>query len=456
MEKLCNAYTQFETAANRNTQGTGLGLSITKGLVENMGGAIAAESEYGKGSIFRVQIPQQAVGETIIGREVAENLRRFQFLGSRREQTVNFIRHKMPYGKVLVVDDFETNLDVMTGILMPYSLRVDTALSGKKAIEMISAEDPRYDLIFMDHMMPEMDGIEAGRRIREIGSDYARNVPMIALTANAIAGNREMFLENGFNDFISKPVDIKRLDAVLNRWIRDKQSKETLKNAEILTQGKTDPPKPERAEAEKVDMESWFIEHQIEGIDFKTAFAVFGGNAFIRVLKSFTVHTVTQLLEMADNLRNSLPDYAIRVHGLKGACNNIYAKEVAGLAFELEKAAKAGDIDFVRANHGKFEKTLNIMLENLKAILAEWDALTPVQEKEKRQEPDRELLTRLKEAVEFFNSTQIDEIVNELEKYHYESGEELIQQLRRQADNFDYDAMLESLQGEQLHGSNKE
>jgi signal transduction histidine kinase/CheY-like chemotaxis protein/HPt (histidine-containing phosphotransfer) domain-containing protein len=455
MGKLFNAYTQFETAANKRALGTGLGLSITKGLVENMGGTITAESEYGKGSIFRVQIPQQAVGETIIGKKTAENLRSFQFSDSR-QRYVNFIRHRMPYGKVLVVDDFETNLDVMTGILMPYCLRVDTALSGKEAIEMVRAEKPRYDLIFMDHMMPEMDGIETGRIIREIDSDYARSVPIIALTANAIAGNREMFLKNGFNDFISKPVDIKRLDAVLNRWIRDKQSEETLKNAEIMAQDEDDAPKPERTEAGKIDMESWFMERQIKGIDFKASFAVFGKDAFLPVLKSFTAHTPAQLLEMADNLQNSLPDYAIRAHGLKGACNNICAKEVADLAFELEKAAKAEDIDFVRANHNKFEKTLAAMLENLNAILAEWNAMAPAPEKEKRQKPDGELLERLKEAAEFFNSAKIEEIVNELEKYHYEHGEELIQQLRRQADNFDYDLMLKSLQEEELGGFNEE
>ncbi|MDR3116055.1 MAG: response regulator [Treponema sp.] len=237
MGKLFNAYTQFETAANRNTQGTGLGLFITKGLVEHMGGTITAESEYGKGSVFSVQIPQEALGETIIGKETAESLRSFQFSGSRREYGVNLIHHQMPYGKVLVVDDVEINLDVMTGILMPYRLRVDTALSGKEAIEMVRAEEPRYDLIFMDHMMPEMDGIETVRIIRKINSDYARTVPIIALTANAIAGNREIFLENGFNDFISKPIDIKRLDTVLNRWIRDKQNGETLKNTGILTEG---------------------------------------------------------------------------------------------------------------------------------------------------------------------------------------------------------------------------
>jgi signal transduction histidine kinase/CheY-like chemotaxis protein len=220
--KLFSAYTQFDSSTRKNIQGTGLGLSITKGLVEMMGGTITAESEYGKGSVFTVTIPQTAAGETSLGSAAAETLRNFQFTGNRREYGSSFIRHWMPYGKVLVVDDFQTNLDVMRGLLMPYGLRLDTVLSGKEAVELVRAEDPRYDLIFMDHMMPEMDGIEATRIIRKIDSEYARNVPIIVLTANAVAGSREMFLENGFNDFISKPIDTKMLDMALNRWIRDK------------------------------------------------------------------------------------------------------------------------------------------------------------------------------------------------------------------------------------------
>jgi signal transduction histidine kinase/DNA-binding NarL/FixJ family response regulator len=220
--RLFSAYTQFDTSAKRNIQGMGLGLSITKGLVEMMGGTITTESEYGKGSVFRVTIPQTAADETPLGHAAAEALRNFQFTKKRREYGSSFIRHWMPYGKVLVVDDFQINLDVMTGLLMPYGLHLDTALSGKEAVELVRAEEPRYDLIFMDHMMPEMDGIEVTRIIRKIDSEYARNVPIIVLTANAIAGNREMFRENGFNDFISKPVDTKMLDMALNHWIRDK------------------------------------------------------------------------------------------------------------------------------------------------------------------------------------------------------------------------------------------
>ncbi|MDR3123934.1 MAG: response regulator, partial [Treponema sp.] len=220
LEKLFAEYTQFETAANRRIEGTGLGLSIAKGLAETMGGSIVAESEYGKGSVFLLQLPQRILDQTPVGAEQAENLRNLRFNSNRsRGRGSNLIRSSMPYGKVLVVDDLETNLDVMTGLLMPYGLRVDTVLSGQEAVERIRAEEVRYDLVFMDHMMPGMDGIEAARIIRnEIGSDYARQVAMVALTANAISGMKEMFLNCGFTDFISKPIDIYHLDMLLNRW----------------------------------------------------------------------------------------------------------------------------------------------------------------------------------------------------------------------------------------------
>jgi PAS domain S-box-containing protein len=196
MAKIFSDYTQFDTAVNRRIEGTGLGLSITRGLTEMMGGYILAESEYLKGSSFQVVLPQEIIDGRPIGRKTVNNLRAFRFVEDSGQGRENSISHSwMPYGKVLVVDDLATNLDVMAGLLMPYGLQVDTAQSGPEAVNKIRKEDVRYDLIFMDHMMPGMDGIEAGRIIRnEIGSGYARAVPMIVLTANAIAGNREMFL----------------------------------------------------------------------------------------------------------------------------------------------------------------------------------------------------------------------------------------------------------------------
>jgi signal transduction histidine kinase/DNA-binding NarL/FixJ family response regulator/HPt (histidine-containing phosphotransfer) domain-containing protein len=449
LEKLFSEYTQFEAAANRRIEGTGLGLSIAKGLVETMGGTITAASEYGKGSIFRVSLPQGIVDNRPIDRETIEKLRSFRFIRDRnRGRGNNLIRSYMPYGKVLVVDDLETNLDVMKGLLMPYGLQVDMVLSGREAVEHIRAEEVRYDLVFMDHMMPEMDGIEATRIIRnEIDSPYARQAVIIALTANAVEGNREMFLRNGFNDFISKPIDIKQLDMVLNRWIRDKQSEATLKEAENRSLSR--PESRSKISGGQVDAEgAWLLDHPVEGMDFGAALLLYGnsGAAYIPILKSFVTHTPLLLEKMDVHLESSLPDYAIEVHGLKGTCNAICAQETAALAREMEFASKEGNLELVRQKHGELRRKTLELTERLQTLLEEWDAERPDEEKEGRDEPDRELLARLSAATGEFNSNATEEILRELEQYRYERGEELVKWLREQAENFDYDAMHRRLE----------
>jgi CheY-like chemotaxis protein len=356
----------------------------------------------------------------------------------------------MPYGNVLVVDDLQTNLDVMTGLLMPYGLKVDTAISGEEAIERIRSGEIRYDVIFMDHMMPEMDGAEATRNIRDkISTDYARTVPIIALTANAIAGSREMFLENGFHDFIPKPIDIKRLDTVLNQWIRDKQSEETLKEAENRA---AERPQRPNSSLENDAEGKWLLEHPVEGIDFATALILYGnsGAAYIPILKSFVSHTPSLLEKMNKDLETSPADYLIEVHGLKGTCNAIGAAETGALARELEFGMKEGNIKMVKSRHGELVEKAGRLTEGVKKLLAEWEASRPSKNKERRTEPDRELLKGLSKAAATFNSNETEEILGNLEQYHYERGEELIQWLREQAENFDYDAIhkrLEEFQG---------
>ncbi|MDR2305573.1 MAG: response regulator [Treponema sp.] len=446
LEKLFSEYTQFDTAANRRIEGTGLGLSITKGLVERMMGTITVESEHGKGSTFRVVLPQGILDEKPIGGETVENLCNFRFIEDRSRSRGNtLIRSYMPYGKVLVVDDLQTNLDVMTGLLMPYGLKVDTTISGQEAIERIQTRKTSYDVVFMDHMMPEMDGAETTRKIRnEIGTDYARTVPIIALTANAIAGSREMFLENGFNDFIPKPIDIKRLDTVLNQWIRNKQSEETLKEAEKQAMERIQGPNPS-AENDAEGM--WLLEHPVEGIDFTAALVLYGnsGTAYLPILRSFVSHTPPLLEKMSEDLEKSPSDYLIEVHGLKGTCNAIGAVETGALARELEFGMKEGNIKMVKSRNRELTEKARGLTEGLKRLLDEWEASRPAENKERRAEPDRELLKKLSEATAAFNSNETEDALGKLEQYHYEKGEELIRWLREQAENFDYDAIHKRL-----------
>jgi signal transduction histidine kinase/CheY-like chemotaxis protein len=227
LPRLFRDYAQLDAKANRNIEGTGLGLSITSSLLKLMGGSISIESEYGKGSSFTVTIPLGVPGPERLGDELAADLAAGRFGKAAGRSKKDFVRTVLPKGRrVLVVDDLDVNLLVAKGLLKHYGLRIDTAVSGAEAVDKVRAaesapESARYDIIFMDHMMPVMDGIEATRLIRaNLESEYAKSVPIIALTANALAGSREMFLRNGFSSFISKPIDLMQLDEELARWIK--------------------------------------------------------------------------------------------------------------------------------------------------------------------------------------------------------------------------------------------
>ena len=220
--KLFSEYNQVDTKANRKIEGTGLGLAITKKLVQGMKGKIEVESIYGIGTTFSIWIEQGHVSDKIIGRETAELLRSFHYTNKKLNSASRLVRSDLSHARVLVVDDFQTNLDVASGLLKKYKMKVDCIESGREALDLIRAGVPHYDAIFMDHMMPEMDGMEATSLIRELNTEYAKKIPIIALTANALVTNEQMFFENGFNAFVSKPIDLFRLDSVLKKWIPGK------------------------------------------------------------------------------------------------------------------------------------------------------------------------------------------------------------------------------------------
>jgi PAS domain S-box-containing protein len=429
--RLFSEYSQLDTRANRKIEGTGLGLSITKRLVEMMDGSIAVESEYGKGSTFTVRLRQEIVDESPIGKEVAANLMAFRLVETRRSRSKNLIRTRMPYGKVLVVDDVATNLDVAKGLMLPYGLTIDCVLSGPEAIEKIRGAEPKYDAVFMDHMMPGMDGIEATRIIRnEIGSEYAKTVPVIALTANALAGNEELFLGAGFNAFIAKPIDIMRLDVILNQWVRNKQSEETLWKAAGAETGAAGG-LPENAE--------------LEGMDFAAGRKRYGtGEIYLRILQSYLIHTPELLKRLRSLTRETLPDYAITVHGLKGASYGVCAGAIGKDAEELEFAAKAGDYETVRSKNAAFITKVETALKHLGELLQ--TAAEGGGEKQRAAAPDRVLLEKLLDAARRFKSAIMEEAMAELEKWDYESDGDLILWLREQTDNLEYDAVRERLE----------
>ena len=212
--KLFSMYTRFNADINRATEGTGIGLNITRSLIKLMDGSIDVESEFGHGSVFTVTVKQQSEDGLVIGKELAKKLSSFSYAEDAAIEEMQIEYKQLPNGKVLVVDDVDINLFIAEGMLEPYGLNIDLAYSGFEAIEKIEGGQ-EYDIIFMDHLMPEMDGLETTQKLRSLG--YSGTI--VALTANALVGNEELFVKSGFNDFISKPIDIQRLNVILNKFI---------------------------------------------------------------------------------------------------------------------------------------------------------------------------------------------------------------------------------------------
>ncbi|GHV20143.1 hypothetical protein AGMMS49959_06840 [Planctomycetales bacterium] len=219
MEKLFTEYTQVDANSNRGVEGTGLGLSLCKKLVESMGGEIAVESVYGKGSVFTVRLRQGAVDDEILPPATLAALENFSYrLVEDHDEKVEPVN-----ATVLVVDDAAVNLTVAEGMLEYYGITVVCASSGYEALARLQKGE-QFRAIFMDHMMPEMDGVETAERIRALGTDYALHVPIIALTANAMAESRQLFADHGFQAFLAKPIALKALDGIIDEWVRPTRS----------------------------------------------------------------------------------------------------------------------------------------------------------------------------------------------------------------------------------------
>jgi HPt (histidine-containing phosphotransfer) domain-containing protein len=290
-----------------------------------------------------------------------------------------------------------------------------------------------------------MDGIEATRIIRgEIGTEYAKTVPIIALTANALAGNEEMFLASGFNAFIAKPIDIMRLDVILNQWVRDKQTEETLRKAER-----------EQAIKDEVSSPGGALKNaELEGVDFTAGLKRYETEkTYIQILRSYLTHTPGLLEQLRSLMRETgeplpgnrvpLADYAVTVHGLKGSSYGICAPAIGKEAEELEAAAKAGDYERVNSKNPGFIAKVERTLEGLEELLRD-AAAGP--EKSKAAAPDAALLEKLLDASKRFKPAIMEEVMAELEGCEYESGGELIPWLREQIDNLEYDAVRERLE----------
>ncbi len=211
IKDLFSQFTRFHLEKNRHIEGTGLGLAITKQLLDLMHGDIQVESTYGEGSVFTVTIPQQVVDDAPVG----------DFLRHYRDVTRDNSQYRQSFeaenAKILVVDDVAVNLKVIANLLKKTKIQVDTAESGPACIEMASKNT--YDIIFMDHMMPEMDGVETYKKMQQLKDSPNAHTPVIMLTANAINGVKEEYLKDGFVDYLSKPVRGDKLERMILNYL---------------------------------------------------------------------------------------------------------------------------------------------------------------------------------------------------------------------------------------------
>ncbi|MDR3233062.1 MAG: response regulator [Planctomycetaceae bacterium] len=519
-QHIFSEFSQVDIKKHFGREGTGLGLAITKNLVTLMGGTIAFNSVYAKGSIFTVTIIQsfeqeepvvcvenpedksvlivenrpdhiKAIEETFenlgIRREIVPDA--FAFTGKLQtnryshlllrpriykdvqeavKKTANKsktalliddvhsnynndlpllllpiyslsianwlndklcsgtleddqirIQFKAPDAKVLVVDDIQVNMKVVEGLMAVYEMQMDFCTSGEEAIQLVQEND--YDLVFMDHMMPKMDGIEATVIIRKLPGEKYQKLPIVALTANAMAGMREMFLQNGIDDYLPKPIEILKLDAVLKSWIPE--SKQVRTNL-------------------MYHFDTAVFSQSIPGVDMQKGIRLSGGSRsrYADIMKIFSSESAVKI----ETIRSALiiadwASYTINVHALKSALANLGAVELSARAADLEEAGKVNDAITIEADTEMFL----IDLEKLRRSLLQFlDTLADdtITDNANALEHLKSELLQLKEAVSLLNAETMNSILDRLkEKEWSRSVRTLLDKLSQNILLADYD-----------------
>ena len=391
LAKIFEDFRQVDSKRNRSVEGTGLGLAIVKHLVELMGGVIRVESTYGQGTAVTITIPQKIVDR----RSIAEVPEVFQAELERGEVFA------APDVKVLIVDDNVVNRKVARGFLKGYAFDLSEAESGPEAIRLV--RETRYDIIFMDHMMPMMDGIEAAEIIRRDCGENGAAPTMIALTANAMEGMRERFLARGFQDFIAKPLDRKELHQLLLRWVPEERRQAREGGSE---EGRALAP-------------SSFA---IPGIDMEAAARYCSGDeaGFLDLLELYHMDGERKAALLAELAGTDVSRYQVEVHALKSASANIGAMELSAMARAQEEAAGAGDAALIAQGFPPLLETYEALLAEIGSFLAQRRKQGAQAEKLPALSPE-ELRSRTRaalERLEDFRSQECAAIVEDLLLHH--------------------------------------
>lgn len=339
---IYDRFRKLDSMQNQGIEGTGLGMYIVKSLVTRMQGTIDIDSVYGEGTTIKITIPMKVTNRTPMGKLDVNSIEEKK---NRKKIIIN--------AKILVVDDNEVNLKLISSLLLRYHTHADLAISGEQAIEKVQNET--YDLIFMDHMMPEMDGVQAMQKIRELDDGKYKEIPIILLTANAIAGFREEMLNIGFEDYISKPIDIAYLEKALMKYLPEEK-------ITILEEGANEDGSSDVIESKITEMKKVLKHFQVdEGIKYS------GGSYedYLEVLKI----TQERGVDRSEKLQKLFDDkdyssYTIHVHALKSTAYNIGAMELGDEAQAQEMAGK-------NENYKYIEERFAFLMEEYQIVLLE-------------------------------------------------------------------------------------
>lgn len=401
MGRLFADFERIEEKRNRNIEGTGLGMSITMQLLELMNSKLNVKSVYGEGSEFYFEISQKICNYEPVGdiaKRMAENAESYEYDASLLA----------PDAKVLVVDDNATNRMVFRGLLKETGVQIDEASGGQEALDIL--KERAYDIVFLDHMMPEMDGIEVMKKLLEDKEHPNVNTPIIALTANAISGAKENYIAVGFTDYLSKPIIPDKLEKTLRRYIPESKQRMVPTDKASNNEAKTYNDLP-----------------AIEGIDWNCGYMHLRSDALLHSAIDDFYNSIEieadYLATMYGRIVASMEDveamdnFRIKVHALKSTSNLIGAFLLAGNAAMLEFAAREGNRDLVIDVAPYFINSLREHKEKLKNIVIAKEA------KAKKPIVDKSeviaLIDSLVEAMQVFDVHESDRLVDELDYYEY-------------------------------------
>ena len=402
LEFLFESFERLDKQINHEVEGTGLGLNIANKYIQLMGGSILVDSKYQEGSTFTITFEQELVDPTPLSKEF-----------NKKDSTISSISDMKIKGlHVLVTDDNLINLSVASGILSYYGLEVDTAENGPDSIELCKSNS--YDMIFMDQMMPKMDGIETMSRIRSIGPHYDKGgrCKIIVLTADAIKGTREALLEKGFDEYLGKPINFNHLETLFKKFVDPVQ---IYYETEDVTE--------EIVHEETPD--TIYLKEVLSDIDVHLGITNCGGNVkdYITILQITHEYGDKQLNELSKLWEDKDYDhYTIKIHSLKSTTLNIGATTLSNLAKKLEENGKNKNYEYIDTYYSEFQERYAQLMDKI-AIVLEHYKDTPDEEaitKELTWKEAEQYLIEIQKAIDNFNFTKVFDILAEVNQYESE------------------------------------